>query len=155
VVHYKNKIVLILLLYAFASPAVTFCAPNAPNLPDNSTAQNSKSLFTNDANFPFKKPTSFENNELLNKFIFSILLVIALGAIAFYLSKKFGSKITKLSGKKIKIIETIYLGQRKTLHLVKIKNREILIGSTNENISMLADVTDDSVNLYEKENEND
>jgi len=155
VVSYKNKIVLILLLYAFACPATTFCTGNTPNFPDNSTPDKNKSLFTNNTNFPFKNPSSFGNNQLVYKFIFSIFLVIALGAIAFYLSRKFGPKITKLSGKKIKIIETIYLGQKKTLHLVKIGNREILIGSTNENISMLADVTDDSVNLSEKENEND
>ena len=98
-------------------------------------------LFTNDTNFPFKNTGTFENNELVYKFIVSVILVIAFGGVAIYLSRRLGSK-PGLKGKRIKVIESIYLGTRKNLHLVRIGNKEILIGSTNENICKLTDVTD-------------
>lgn len=80
--------------------------------------------------------------ELFIKMMLSVLLVIGLGAAAIYVSKKLLPKITNLPGKEIRILETAYLGPRKAVHLVKIGNQRLLIGSTNESISMLADVTD-------------
>jgi flagellar biogenesis protein FliO len=49
-----------------------------------------------------------------------------------------------MSGKQIRIIETVHLGPRKSVHLLKIGDKQILIGSTNENITKLADVMDES-----------
>jgi flagellar biogenesis protein FliO len=95
-----------------------------------------------DPNFTFKAPSGLKDKELVYKFIFSIFLVIAVGTAAVYFSKRLGGKITRIRGKKVQVIETLYLGQRKALHLLKIGRREILIGSTNENINMIADVTE-------------
>ena len=41
----------------------------------------------------------------------------------------------------MKIIETVHLGPRKAIHLLKISNQHLLIGSTAENITKLADMT--------------
>jgi len=80
--------------------------------------------------------------ELFFKMMFSVVLVIMLGAAAFYMSKKVLPRITNLPGKEIRILETAHLGPRKAVHLVKIGSQRLLIGSTNESISMLADVTE-------------
>lgn len=89
--------------------------------------------------------------ELFFKMMFSVVLVVVLGAAALYMSKKVLPRITNLPGKEIRILETAHLGPRKAVHLVKIGNQRLLIGSTNESISMLADVTEqdepDLVNL--------
>jgi len=68
--------------------------------------------------------------------------IVVLGAGAIYVSKKFGTRISNLPGKKIHIIETVSLGPRKTVHLLKIGSQGLLIGSTTESITKLADVTD-------------
>jgi flagellar biosynthetic protein FliO len=80
----------------------------------------------------------------------SVLLVGGLGAAAIYTSRKLLPRITNLPGKKIRIIETVHLGPRKAIHLVEIGNQQILVGSTNENIRKLADVTDAFVDLSTK-----
>lgn len=80
--------------------------------------------------------------ELSVKMTLAVLLVIVLGAAAIYMSKKVLPRITNLPGKEIRILETAYLGPRKAVHLVKIGNQRLLIGSTNESITTLADVTD-------------
>jgi len=75
--------------------------------------------------------------------ILSILLVVGLGAVAIYASKKLAGKITNLPGKKIKVVETVYIGPRKAVHLITVGERCLLIASTNENITKLADLTTD------------
>lgn len=72
----------------------------------------------------------------------SILFIIVLGGIAFYLSKKFMPKLRPTSGQDINICETIHLGPNKTIHLIEVGQKKFLVGSTSENISMLADVTE-------------
>jgi len=56
---------------------------------------------------------------------------------------KFGARITNLPGRQIRIIETLRLGPRKAVHLLKIGNQRLLISSTGESITKLADLTDD------------
>ena len=78
------------------------------------------------------------------KMMLTVFIVIVLGIGAIYLSKKLLPGLTNLSGKQIRIIETVHLGPRKAVHLLKIGGKQILIGSTNENITRLADVMDES-----------
>jgi len=80
--------------------------------------------------------------EAFVKMMFTVLMVIVLGVAAIYLSKKILPKLSSMSGKTIKIVETVHLGPRKSVHLLKIGNEQILIGSTNENITKLADIPD-------------
>ncbi len=71
----------------------------------------------------------------------SVVLVVVLGAVAIYASKRLAGKIANLPGKKIKIVETAHLGPKKAIHLIRIGDLHLLIGSTNDNITKLADVT--------------
>ena len=72
----------------------------------------------------------------------SILIIFVLGGIAFYLSKKLMPKLRPTAGKDITIRETIHLGPNKTVHLIEVGEKTFMVGSTSENISMLADVTE-------------
>jgi flagellar biogenesis protein FliO len=78
----------------------------------------------------------------MNTMLRSILIIIVLGGTAFYLSKKFMPKLRPSSGQDINIRETIHLGPNKTVHLIEVGEKTFLVGSTSENISMLADVTE-------------
>ena len=74
--------------------------------------------------------------------LLSILAVAGFGAGVVYVSKKLLPKISNLPGKQIRVIETHHLGPRKSIHLIATGSRRLLIGSTSETITMLADVTD-------------
>jgi flagellar biosynthetic protein FliO len=113
------------------------------------------SMPSNDSNFSVPQSGSFSTREMFSKMILSVLIVIILGIAAVYASKKFLPKIVNLPGKKIKVIESVALGPHKTLHLVEINNRQFLIGSTLENITKLADVTNPSKDMSDIELEND
>lgn len=97
-----------------------------------------------DPNFSFKTDI-VSTRELFFKMMASVLLVVVLGVVAVYASKRVMGKISNLPGKKIKIIETAHLGPRKAVHLLRIGDRCLLIGSTNDNITRLADLTTEIV----------
>ncbi len=109
------------------------------------------SLFASDPNFSKGPGNSSGSKDLFFKMMLSILLVVVLGAAAIYISRKLLPRITNLPGKEIRIAETVHLGPRKTVHLLKIGNQWLLIGSTSESITKLADVTDALADLSAQE----
>ena len=98
------------------------------------------SLFENDPDFSTRTDNSLGSRELFFKMMVSVLFLVALGAAAIYVSKRFLPKFTNLPGKEIRIAETVHLGPRRAVHLLEIGERRFLIGSTNENITKLADL---------------
>jgi flagellar biogenesis protein FliO len=118
---------------------------------ENSQSQ-SNSLFENDPNFLTNKGPGARG--LFFRFMVSILFLIALGVAGIYVSKRFLPKITNLPGKEIRIAETVHLGPRKAVHLLEVAGRRFLIGSTNENITRLADLTSTLTELSVQEIDN-
>ena len=108
----------------------------------------------------FDDPNSLGNDpspvsvELLFRMLGGLLVVIALMAAALYLSKRVLPRLSKNAGKEIKIVETTMLGPRKYLHVIKVANQRLLLGSTNDRINMLAHLVDDLASLdIEQHNE--
>ncbi len=110
-------------------------------------------MLAGDPNFTAGANNGLGNKELFFKTMLMVVLVAVLGVAAVYASKKLLPKITNLPGKEIHIAETVHLGPRKTVHLLRIGKQWLLIGSTNENITKLADVTDALTDLHAKEME--
>ncbi|MCK4913904.1 MAG: flagellar biosynthetic protein FliO [Planctomycetes bacterium] len=137
--EYKKKfITFLLLIIALISmlSVQSVASESAKEMFDNSD-----SLFASDCNFSGKSSSHISNRQLFIKMMFSIFLIVILGAAAIYISKKLGKRITNLPGRRIRIIETAHIGQRKSIHLIKVDDKELLISSTNENITKLADIT--------------
>ncbi len=152
----KKKIVVFLIVVGLSGSIISVCcAQSAVDEPGKSLSDSSTSSpqFTNDPNFWAGTGGGLSTRELFYKMMLAVLLVAVLGTAAIYISKKFVPRITNLSGKKIQVSETVHLGPRKAVHLIKIGNRRLLIGSTNESITKIADVTDTlaETNLSPKE----
>ena len=160
-VAYKKKIVAFLVAVALCSGAIL--VGSARLAADESAEESAKPLFDNsgsvfagdpqtrkmafgnpgnDANLSVGSSPGLNTQELFFKMMLAVLLVVVFGVGAIYLSKKFLPRITNLSGKRIRVVETVHLGPRKTVHLLKIDNQQLLIGSTGESITKLADITD-------------
>lgn len=121
-----------------------------PCQPSKSSESDIKSLFENDKSLSDKSGYSIDS-ELYIRTILAVLLVIVLGTAGIYLSRKLLPKLTNLPGKKIHIVETVHIGPRRSVHLLEIDNRRFLIGSTNENISTLADLNPTYMDLSDDE----
>jgi len=85
---------------------------------------------------------TFGRRELFYKMLLSVSLVIVLAIAAVYVSKKLLPRFVNMPGKQIRVMETAYIAPRKGIHLIQVGNRRLLIGSTNDTVTMLADVTE-------------
>ncbi len=141
--RYRKKLVVFLVTVVLGSGVLLVCS--ARSATDGTELENSKSksnsLFENDSGFSTRTGDKPGIRELFFKMILSVLFLVVLGVAAIYVSKKFLPKITKLPGKEIRIAETVHLGPRKAVHLLEVGERRFLIGSTNESITRLADLT--------------
>ncbi len=77
-------------------------------------------------------------SDMLSKMTVSIVVVGVLGVAAWIAIKKLGPRVGLQSGRKINVVETVYLGPKKCLHLVEIDGQRLLLGSTAEGVSMLS-----------------
>jgi flagellar biogenesis protein FliO len=147
----KSRAAIACLALLLGSGWVALAARSAnPRKAEPPTPEPSRS-FLDDPNLAARTELSLGSKELFFKMMFSVALVAILGLGALYLSKRVLPKVTKAPGREIHILETTYLGPRKALHLVEVGNHRLLIGSTNENISALAHVTDAWLDMARQE----
>lgn len=112
--------------------------PNGPNEPNESIFWPGQDL---------TDTSNLTNTQLLLRMLGGMVVVIALMLAVLYLSKRVLPQLGKNAGKEIKIIETTMLGPRKYLHVIKVANQRLLLGSTNDRINMLAHLVDDLAGL--------
>jgi flagellar biosynthetic protein FliO len=146
--------VLIMLCPDQSSAVAEKSVSNSGGTKQENSQSKSNSLFENDPNFLTNTNNGAGTRELFFKFMISVLFLVAIGAGGIYVSKRFLPKITNLSGKEIRIVETVHLGPRKAVHLLDVGKRRFLIGSTNENITRLADLTNILTELPTQEIDN-
>jgi flagellar biosynthetic protein FliO len=85
---------------------------------------------------------------LLSVFIsLAIVLVLAWLALKF-LAGRMGS--LGFSGRNIRIIETTPLGYRRSLHIVEVEGKVLLIGSTEGGVTLLAELDPESLKETDK-----
>jgi flagellar biosynthetic protein FliO len=143
VTAHKRKVAAFLVLAAVVVGAL-MAYPNQPAPAGAATGKSNAQAgfsFAEDANVFAKSANNLGTKELFFNTMILVLVVLALGAGAIYVSKKLLPRMTNLPSKKVRIIETVHLGPRKAVHLLKIGNQGLLVGSTNESITMLANVT--------------
>jgi flagellar biosynthetic protein FliO len=164
VTGFKKKTVVFLTIAALGGSALIVCSiQSSANgiASERATSKSNQSqlgigtensrLFENDSDFSGTEGYPLDKGKFFFRAMLAFLFVVALGVAAVYVSKKLLPQIAKLPGKEIHIIETVHLGPRKALHLLEIGNRRFLIGSTNENVTKLADITDDFVHVSTQE----
>ncbi len=72
----------------------------------------------------------------------SVVVILVLGAAAFVVLRKLSPRIGIRRGRELAIVETIYVGPKRAVHLLQVGNRRFLLGSQREGVSMLAEVTE-------------
>jgi flagellar biogenesis protein FliO len=94
-----------------------------------------------DPNSPLGSNT-FDTGDALKSLAKAVLAVVILGVAAVYVTKKVMPKVTAAMGKEMKIVETMALGPRKHVYIVKVGSKKLLLGGASDSITYLADVTD-------------
>jgi len=126
----------------------------APNTSQSAQADKSgtaEAFFTQDTDLTGGSGFAGGSGKLFLRAMLAVLFVIVLGVGAIYVSRRLLPRIINAPGKKIRVVETAHLGPKKAVHMIEVGNRRFLLGSTAENITKLADITDDLIELPTKE----
>ncbi len=160
---FKKRIILLLTAVALGSGLLVVCfgrsVPDQAQLEKTAPDSNLSGARTNGGigSEPEDNPDSLGglsydlDSGIYSNLVRAALFVVVLGAGAVYVSKKLLPKITNLPGKEVRVVETVYLGPRKAVHVLEVGSRRFLVGSTNENITKLADITGDFTDMSAEE----
>jgi flagellar biogenesis protein FliO len=124
-----------------SSPDATGQSPNVGGSVQKD--QSNESIEWSDYDSDSNQATENAQYKLLKQFAVAVFFVIVLGIGAYYFSRKLVPRFTAIRGKDISVVETIHLGQNRTLHMIEVGgNKKLLIGSTNTAINLIADITE-------------
>ena len=107
------------------------------------------SMLARDPNFALGADRQFDTGGIYWRMMLAVLLVLVLGIATFYVSKKISGKIINLPNRQIKLVETLYLGSRKAVHLVNVGNKSIVIGTTATTITRIAELNGNISDSFE------
>ncbi len=90
------------------------------------------------------QPQNLDNlhQNLVRQLIVMTLIVALFGGGLWWFVRKYSKGLLVGKGRFITILETIPLGPRKTVHLLEVGRKKLLIGSTPDSIRLLADLTE-------------
>ncbi|MCF7972264.1 MAG: flagellar biosynthetic protein FliO [Phycisphaerae bacterium] len=105
-------------------------------------AQEPNDLGVNTPSYGLKGPADQPDvRTMLYKLCVAVGTVLVLGGVAIYVMRVVMPKLGSVSKKRVRVVEVHHLGGRKVVHLIEVGHRQLLVGSTPSQISMLADVT--------------
>lgn len=70
-----------------------------------------------------------------------VVMIAIFGVGGLWIVRRLVPKIQQRRGRNIAVLETACLGPSRNVHLLRVGDKEFLVASTREHISMLADVT--------------
>jgi len=79
--------------------------------------------------------------DMLRRMMAYTLVILVLGAAALFVVKKVLPKLGAAQGRNISVLETVYLGPKKSLHLLRVGTQRFLVAGSRDEISMLGEVT--------------
>ncbi|KKL51429.1 hypothetical protein LCGC14_2295610, partial [marine sediment metagenome] len=74
--------------------------------------------------------TGADAREMLFRMLGYVVVILVLGGIGLVVVKKVLPRIAPRAGKRIVVLETVYLGPRKSLHLLEVGSRRFLIAGS-------------------------
>jgi flagellar biogenesis protein FliO len=87
------------------------------------------------------KPVDSLQNKLTSRLFLMLGFIAVAGVGVWYFVKKMNTSWAGAKDGQLQIVETMHLGPRKTIHIIRAGKKRLLIGNSNEGIRLLADLT--------------
>ena len=87
------------------------------------------------------KGSGEDAGEMLRRMMAYTLVILVLGGVGLFVVKKVLPKLGAPQGRNISVLETVYLGPKKSLHLLRVGTQRFLVAGSRDEISMLGEVT--------------
>ena len=82
-----------------------------------------------------------DTGDMLRRMMAYTLVILVLGGLGLFVVKKVLPKLGAAQGRNISVLETVYLGPKKSLHLLRVGTQRFLVAGSRDEISMLGEVT--------------
>jgi flagellar biosynthetic protein FliO len=92
------------------------------------------------ASDPFKDPALLMASVFL-KLVIVVLIMIA----ALWLLRRIQGGGWKATARQVQVLETTHLSPRRAIHLIQIGDRKLLIGATDQSVSLLTEIDDQPI----------
>lgn len=79
--------------------------------------------------------------KLASRFILMIVFIAVAGIAVWWFLKKMNTPWLGSKGGQLELLETIHLGSRKAVHVIRAGTKQVLIGSSNDGVRFLCDLT--------------
>jgi flagellar biogenesis protein FliO len=86
-------------------------------------------------------PGGGETTGIAWQMLAATLVILFIGVVAIVVVKKLLPRLAKSRGRRISVLETAYLGPHKSVHLLQVGDRKVLVGSSRDSVVKLGDVT--------------
>jgi flagellar biogenesis protein FliO len=135
-----NKRLTLLAALALAGCAAAICVSKA-SADAPGKAANTAYYAIGDTNQVPPTPLNSSTTEALRTLTISIILLAVIGTAVIYVSKKWLPKIGVSKSRHISVLESVQLAPNRRVHLIEVGSQRFIVGSSNESVRMLADVT--------------
>jgi flagellar biogenesis protein FliO len=82
-----------------------------------------------------------ESGRLLWESLAATIVILVLGGVSLFVVKRVMPRLGVGRGKRLALMETLSLGSQKSVHLIHVGDRRLLVGASREGVRLLADVT--------------
>jgi len=118
---------------------------NSPIQPESTQTTNESAASTTQTDKTNQTPIPQLRDERTRKAFWQMLaglvVVLVLAVLALPLAKKFLPKFAAVKQRRLKLLETLHVNTKNTVHLIQVGNRVYLVASTKEGMTGLGDVT--------------
>ncbi len=136
-------IIIVLLMTGNDSPASDTPTTTTASAPTTTTSKPATtSVPPKPDKTKLKEVPPYDPSNLMWQMLAAIVVILILGTLAYVVVKKVLPKIGQTTGKRISLLETVYLQPKQALHLIQVGSRKLLIASSPEGLVRLDDVTD-------------
>jgi flagellar biogenesis protein FliO len=79
---------------------------------------------------------------MLWQMLASVAVLAVLLVLALLLVRRYGGRLKIAQGREMKLIETLHLAPRRSVHMIEVQGRRILVSSTRDSVGMLTELPD-------------
>jgi flagellar biogenesis protein FliO len=83
----------------------------------------------------------YEGGRLLWESLAAVLVILALGGVGLFLVRRLVPRISAAKGRRISLVESLHVAPQKSVHLLQVGDRSLLVGASRDGLRLLADVT--------------
>lgn len=87
---------------------------------------------------------------VLGRMLAYAVVILVLGTAAVFVTKRYLPRVRSASGRGIRMVNSVYLGPRKQVHVLQVGSQRFLVASCRDNVSLVSELSGSFADVYDK-----